>query len=209
MLSDTISPGDRVEIFLNDEVFKGKYISSVEEILKDGTLLLYMPLNYGTIIYVPKDKIYSFVFITEKGILRYDSKVIEYLKKDGFEFMVVKPIVRTGLLQRRITKRQDYIREFKFSSCLEGETSAKGLIKDISLGGIRFITNEELQKGSKIKMYIPSAESEIMIFGDIIHKQYHPKSNYIYQYRVKFSDKDSISKFKIKQLLFNGKDTLK
>ncbi|MDR2940228.1 MAG: PilZ domain-containing protein, partial [Clostridiales bacterium] len=62
----------------------------------------------------------------------------------------------------------------------------EGIIKDIGGGGLRFVSNEVLEEGEKIKAAIVLNTEVIIVNGKILHKQFFPKSNYKYQYRVEF-----------------------
>ena len=62
------------------------------------------------------------------------------------------------------------------------------IIKDISLGGIRFLSNLEIDKNSNLKIKIFLDYDYFLANGKIIQIQSYPKANYKNQYRIKFDN---------------------
>ncbi len=204
MSLDNIKTGNRVEISLNNDS-KVRYTSLVEENYNDGKLLLYIPMMYGKIIKLPIDEEYSFTFITETGVFKYNTVIKEYVYLDDFNFMVVEVKSEIEKVQRREFFRFDCVLPLKFIRFSEDENQKEdcfleGTIKDLGEGGLRFLSNENIEVGEKIKFFITLNYENAIVKGDILHKQEYPKSNFKYQYRAKFfglneSEKDKILKY--------------
>ncbi len=204
-----IKTGNRVEIFLNSESGKDiKYTSLVEKNYKDKRLLLYIPMMYGKIIKLPIDKEYLFTFFTEAGILKYNASIKEYVYMDDFNFMIIEVNSEIEKVQRREYFRFDCVLPLKFIRISDSVYYEKedyffeGTVKDLGEGGIRFISNENIEIGEKIKFFITLNYECAIVNGNILHKQEYPKSNFKYQYRTQFFDINEEEKNKILKYIF-------
>ncbi len=205
----TIKTGNRVEISLNLENDKNaKYTSLVEENYGDGKLLLYIPMMYGKIIKLPVDEEYTFTFITEMGIIKYSVVIKEYVYMNDFNFMIVQTISEIEKIQRREFFRFDCVLPLRFLIFSEENSDAEencffeGLVKDLGEGGIRFLSNADVDLGENIKFFITLNYECAIVKGSILHKQEYPKSNFKYQYRTRFFDLDKDEKDKILKYIF-------
>lgn len=216
MASEDLSIGNRVEILLdrdNDKNTKN-YISVVEDIYDSEYVLMHMPISYGKLVKLPLETMYAFVFITEKGRYKFKAKIVKYITKDSFYFMVVQLCSLGERLQRREFFRYECILPFKFDFLKADETelnytvskegfSFDGVIKDLGGGGIRFLSNHDLTVNKKIKCLMVFENEYVICVGNVIHKQNYPKSNYRYQYRVQFINISSTDKDMIVRYIFN------
>ena len=200
-----INTGNRVEIHLNrgNDI---KYTSLVEENYEDGKLLLYIPMMYGKIIKLPIDEEYSFTFVTENGILKYNALIKEYVYMDDFNFMIIEVKSEIERVQRREFFRFECVLPLKFTEVLDGEENDKslsdGTIQDLGEGGIRFLSNEDIEVGDRLKFFITLNYDRAGAIGDILHKQEYPKSNFKFQYRVQFFDLQQQERDRILKYIF-------
>lgn len=217
MEHNNIKTGNRLEITLkkesNDEKSVKTFISIVEDVYSNNRILIHMPISYGRIIKLKINEIYSMLFFTDKGMYKYDVKVLRHVNEGDFNFMLVE-LVNEGIkIQRREFYRFNCILPFKFEKLDDEKENivnynkdrdiiiSKGIIKDISAGGIRFISNESVEVNDYIKSLIVLKESYILILGKVLYKQEFPKSDYKYQYRVAFIDiQDSEKDFIIRYI---------
>ncbi|WP_250229373.1 flagellar brake protein [Anaeropeptidivorans aminofermentans] len=196
MLYKSIKTGDRVEIQLKRDYKNSKvYVSQVEDVRKDKRVLVYMPISYGKIIEIPLNLSYEFLFFTDGGLIKFEGKVEKYIYDDKFSFMLLKLESEGESVQRRDYYRLPCALTMKFAkSSKDGEEEEgseeelhSGVIKDISGGGIKFVSNFDVEEKDFIKCIIDLKTNEIVVLGEIVQKFYFPKSNYRYQYRAKFS----------------------
>lgn len=204
-----IKTGNRVEIsFVLEDGRDIRYTSLVEENYEDGKLLLYIPMVYGKIIKLPVDEEYIFTFITEAGIIKCSAVIKEYVYINDFNFMIVQINSEIERIQRREFFRFDCVLPLKFILFSEDDSSdeencfLEGSVKDISEGGIRFLSNEDIEVGEKIKFFITLNYECAIVKGVILHKQEYPKSNFKFQYRTQFFDLDAEEKDKILKYIF-------
>lgn len=193
MLYNNIGIGDRLEISSKSETSDKAYISQVENIIDSNKVTAYVPIIYDKVLKLPKHKIFVFSFFTEKGILSFDGEIIEYNKIDAFNLMTINLVSKGEKVQRRGFFRFSSSLCFSFyildewgSGGTKDDNIYDGVIKDISGGGLRFISNEYIDEETNIKCLIDIDKEVLIIIGNIIQKNVLSKTDYKYQYRVRF-----------------------
>lgn len=228
-----ILPGDKVDIKILQEVNNeddqkkvGTYMSSVFDIDEEDNFIFYMPTQAGKIVLLPLNVRYEFVFTTTNGLFKTEGMVIERYKKDNFYLM-------KGVVTSNITKFQR--REYYRMECsipllfltLDDEVGlletmseinvaikdtnktphirGLGTILDISGGGIRFISEKDLEDSNYLFLHfevlVASRKSNIEVVGEIIEKKYM-KDTEKFVYRIKFQFKDSKERERIIRFIF-------
>jgi len=212
VISKNIGIGDRLEIRHKDKEFSEKiYISQVQNIINENKIVIYAPITYGALVNLPKKTIFNFLFFTDKGIISFDGRIEDYNKKEGFNLIVIEFVSEGEKVQRRGSFRFSCVLPFNFyilnneidsANITEEDKIYSGIVKDISAGGLRFITNEEIDEKKIIKSLLDLDKEVLISVGNIIQRHTFPKSNYKYQYRVKFTDISSTEQEKIVQFIF-------
>lgn len=207
-----IKIGNRVEITnTGSEKSVKNYVSVVENVFENGHILMPVPVSYGRLVTLVLKKKYIMTFFTEKGMLRYEARILKYINDDNYNYMLAELCDDGSRIQRREFFRFNCVLPFKYLKLEDMDVEneiiedlnlvlSKGIIKDLGGGGLRFLANEELKVGDKIKCLVFLRNEHFIAISDIIHMQHYPKSNYKYQYRVKFTniqekDKDIIIKY--------------
>ena len=211
MISNNIGIGDRLEIrHKNNELIDKVYISQVQNIIDEYKVIIYVPITYGKLAELSKGTTFNFLFFTEKGIISFDGKIDEYNKKEGFNLMTIVLTSQGEKVQRRgffrfvcVLPFNFYILDDESNTSIENDKICSGVVKDISAGGLRFITNEEINETKIIKSLLDLDKEVLISIGNIIQKHNFPKSNYKYQYRVKFIDISPTEQEKIVQFIFS------
>ncbi len=190
----SIKPGDKLEISsqLVDSQAR-TYVSQVEHVMDPYTFTAYAPLAYGKPVKLPTDQTYSFMFVRDKYMDKYSALITHYFKEDGFNMMGVKLTSEGERLQRREFFRFYCLLPMKFCKLVNPldefgvqPEMSEGIIKDISGGGIKCVSNLELSANDRIKGIIVINKDYVIIMGRIVEVMHFPKSNYKYQYRVEF-----------------------
>jgi len=206
MLIDQIQTGDRLEITRKKDRNLGRqYVSQVENVRKDKTVVAHVPISYGQLVPLNPNDVYSLVFLSEKGMLRFDGAVVETFDRDGFSLMRLRLLTGGERVQQREFFRFTCLLPLKFVPVDEGNGLSvfEGIIKDIGGGGIRFVGNVEIAVGSKIKCYITLHDEQVICLGTILMQEHFPKSNYKYQYRLQFVGILKTEQEQIIQYIFN------
>jgi len=203
-MQENIKIGDRIEIKLKKEDGKQRivkiFVSVVEDVYENNRVLIHMPVSHNKIIKLGIDKIYSMRFFTQKGIYKYNVKVLKHIDKNRFNFTLIEIVNDGTKIERRKYFRFNCTMPFKFGKLSDDETIisyekidkdiilCKGIIRDISEGGIRFISDRRLESGDIIKCLIMLNDSYFITLGKILIRQNLSSSNYKYQYRLIFID---------------------
>ena len=213
MLLDCIRAGDRMEIQHRFERKLPKaYVSQVQEVLPNGQFIAYSPMEYGNVVRLPNGDDCSIVFFTDKGIFKFDGKVVKNVASDGVYFVVLRLLTEGEKIQRRDFYRYECMLDFTFAAIDESAASTgyptlsfdfEGVIKDIGGGGVRFVSNDDVNEKTEVCCRIAFAEDVVILpIGAVLHKQTFPKSNYAYQYRVQFNVIRPDEQEKIIQFIF-------
>lgn len=141
------------------------YKSRILDIIDDDTLRIAMPIEGGAVRVLPVDAVFEVFFYTNNGLYESKVKVIKRYKENNvyiLEIEIVAPIVKN---QRREFYRYNCIIDLKYSIISEEESEMPtiehieaarekslewkdGFIVDISGGGIRFTSGEQIDSGN-------------------------------------------------------------
>jgi len=210
---DAIKIGDRLEITLVREKAFGKaHVSQVEDIYDNQELLVHMPISYGQLVKLSTTEQYAMLFFTEKGMIDFRAEIVGYKKEKEFNFMIIRLVSAGDKLQRREFFRYTCLIPLKFGVVKDAELDADeeqaeenmsdGIIKDLGGGGVRFVTNESVAENCILKCVIMLGDQCVTAAGKILHKQFFPKSNYKFQYRIEFFDTSANEQEQIIQFIF-------
>ncbi len=173
MLTDYISPGNRVELKATGKIWmdgdsrtKLIYMSKVMDVTSDDRIEILMPFERGKIVLLPVDGEYSLCFYSNKGLYQCFAKIVDRYRSDNIYVLVMDLTSTLSKLQRReyyrfscalqlssklCTKeeQEEFEREKKFP--VDPETGLqKSVVVDISGGGLRFVANFRYEEGSTI-----------------------------------------------------------
>jgi c-di-GMP-binding flagellar brake protein YcgR len=131
------------------------------------------------------------------GVVEVESEVnghvnIDNINMENMEMEHIDPGITVGGISNT-EKRNIVAANCKYS----------GILKDLGGGGIRFVSNDDIEERVDICCVINLEGEVILPVGRVLHKQYFPKSNYIYQYRVQFYVLPQYEQEKIIQYIFN------
>ncbi len=213
MLSKFIKPGLRVDLvprervnFQDEEMEKKVHRSQIYEIVSDDELEVAMPIEKGKLILLPVDKEFEVFFYTEKGLYQCFATVTNRFKRNNIYMITLE-------LESELKKhqRRDY---YRFSCSLElnvrglenTEEEAllnsdvtlvnesvpmrKGVIADISGGGMRYLSTTEYKPGTYVllKWYLLVNEMarEFEVIGKILYTQALENRKGVYEHRLQY-----------------------
>lgn len=173
MLSDYISPGNRVELKATGKIWMDEdartrqiYMSKVMDVTSDDRIEVLMPYEKGRLVLLPVDGEYSLCFYSPKGLFQCFSRIVDRYRSDNMYILVLDLTSELQKLQRREYYRFSCALELKSRLCsreeLEayemnrrylvdpGESLQKSVVVDISGGGLRFVSNFSYEEGNTI-----------------------------------------------------------
>ena len=218
-----LKPSTYVEVRLIDDN-EAVFYSKLVEVLYEKEVIIMPPrLDQGGIVKLSNNKQYKIKFKTNKGIFENVMKIVSYDIDNGIPILKIKFIEPTIKIQKREGFRLNVEIEFEFyviknidieKSKTEDILLSKGKTLDISNGGLKFISNKDIELGDNIKILLNIEGILIETLGNIIYKEeVNNKEENIFSYKCRFENipqkyKEEISKYifdRQRELLKKGK----
>ncbi|MDE7206384.1 MAG: flagellar brake protein, partial [Lachnospiraceae bacterium] len=197
MIEKLISPGDKLElkstvsVVLPDGTEGVKtYKSSVYDILDDGRLEILMPMEQQKLILLPVDGEYDVCFFSNGGMYRANVRIADRQKINNTYIVVAEMITNLHKFQRREYYRFNCVIDMDVRELNEQEVDAfgkglaelvseaemtRGVIVDISGGGLRFVSREFYQPGGilllKFSLPVQDVEKSFLIAAKVIYSR--------------------------------------
>ena len=229
MIEKFISPGDKLEmksiqeVTLPDETVGIKmYKSTVFDISEDGKIMIVMPMEKTKMVLLPTEGEYEVCFFTHGGMYNANIRIIDRQKINNTYVLVTEMLTNLHKYQRREYYRFNYIIEMvtkeldkaeaeafgKHLGYLISETDMKrGVIVDISGGGLRFVSRQPFQEGNilylRFRLPFNDKEKEFKLAARVILSREIEKRQNEYENRVKFLYIDNITREEIIKYIFN------
>ena len=234
-MSDVIRPGDKIDIRLLQHVENSDktgteavtYKSQVLDVLDNGNFEISMPIESGRMVLLPLGVRFEFVFYSGGALYRSIGLIVERYKRDNLYMLVVELKSALERFQRREFYRYNCTLNFgyfilneeqiKMSSADEilsdlmdvdfKEKRRAGVIVDISGGGMKFCSQDELKPNDQILVMLrltsEKTDRQFQIRGNVIDSIRVQKSkDLLYQSRVKFIIEDNRIREEIIRYIF-------
>ncbi len=239
MDSNIINIGDKIDVRVlhkvEQERKKGQmakvYKSKVQDIKPDDLLEISMPMDRGKMVLLSTGIRYEFIFYTQKGLYRCVAQVKERYKVNNLYMLLIEPKSSLEKFQRReyfrfecavdmeympITEEEAQIEEIeelkaRHHESFPDEQMRLGIAVDLSGGGIRFVGEEEVEKGTYLLVRILLGVGENGKLLEIaawvlsctkVENNSDTKKNKKYEYRVQFSTEDQEKREMIIKYIF-------
>lgn len=235
-VSDIIRLGDKIDVRLVQKMENTDkngespevYRSQVLDIKENGNFEIAMPTEKGRLILLPLGVRFEFVFYSYTGSLyRSIGQVVERYKKDGFYMLEIQ--LRTALekFQRREFYRYNCAMDFTFyildeeqknmesaddiyRDMADGEsnmTPCHGVMVDLSGGGMKFRSSNELSPGDKIMIMLRLTNDKMdrhfhVLSNVIACIEVHTPAKVMYESRLKFIIEDNRIREEIIRYIF-------
>lgn len=209
MLNDYVKLGQRVElkaltrVKLNGEEPESKvYSSKVYDILSDERLELLMPYEQTKLVVLQVDTEYELYFYSDTGLYECVAKIVDRYRSNNVYVMVMELTRNLRKFQRReyyrfscaldiLTREMTEVEIESMGQYVEeGLSLQKGILVDISGGGIRFVSDYKYEKGTlvycryELKQKIDEKAYEIM--GKVLDVKPLEKRPGNYEHRVQY-----------------------
>jgi len=206
-----IKKGDKFEIKIGAQTYNG----FVHEYIEDDFIMVNIAnLCENAVASTLKKCVISFMF--DGGIISFDADFIEMCKQDHLSLVRLKHNSEGERIYRREFLRCECSLPIRFAvvkdiaSAPEVEEDqpaaqqlSEGSAKDIGGGGMRFVTNTEVENGDTIKFLLLLEGEYLIIVGKILHKYKMSLSLAKFQYRVIFIDISPEDREKIVKFVFD------
>lgn len=208
-----------------------KYVSSLHEVLSDGTLLLTNPTIRASLVplhrgerydgyFFLREKIYMAEFVVEKPFMegnvrvvrvRLTSDLAKYERRQFFRFETTLDI-RYLLLTAANTS--EFKEAVKKNNLLQMQGFQDGTTLDISGGGIRFYSNDTLPGDGMVivhmKVETDGQKKDYIFLGKVLYSERNRDKRNIYTHRIQFVDYKQDVREELVQYIFKcQRDRLK
>lgn len=234
MVSSILKIGDKLDIRVLQQVEASEksgesprvFKSIIYDIKSNGDLEIAMPTEGGKMVLLALGLRYELVFYAKNGMYRCIGQVKERYKSDNLYMVSMELKTNLSKFQRREYYRLECLIDMEFLPITEEEAKLsgaelmlehhkaafpkdsfrKGIAVDISGGGMRFVSKEELEDPANalVKMHLANEvlDREILVPGAILQMKRVEKETKKFEYRVKFSIKDNRIREQIIKYIF-------
>lgn len=215
MLSKIIKPGDRIELRTVEKSFPIKnelldnvtktYMSQIHGFLSEERMEIVMPMEGTKLILLPVDAVYDMYLTTNTGLYQCFIKIVDRYKSNNVYILVAEMISNLRKYQRRDYYRFTCALEMQSRELTEEEIEKMdtqqsvtfadlpmkhSVIVDISGGGLRFLSNQEYEPGTKLyitySLNIKEKTKTYRVVGNILASKPSEYRKGVYEYRVQY-----------------------
>lgn len=217
-MDNIISIGDKVDIKSTKPVPKGQrpkvYASQIVDVVDFKKIKIAMPTESGHLVPLVTGGLFSVVVYSKKGMFEGNFTVVNRSKEGNIAIHILEAQTMLKKIQRRNYFRYETTMPIKYRVIAKDEQITKeemeqvkwsdGVILDISGGGMRFVTKEEVEKGQKLQirivLTITEEKRELYLYADLIYVRAASAGNRLSEARVEFikiqePDREAIIKF--------------
>lgn len=196
MIED-IKVGNKVQISYenNHDMFYTSFIEAVYP----KQILIYTPIEGNTLVELKKDADYMVKVFNEMGVFTFHNvKISRSFDRNKYHFILLENFQCLHQNQRREHYRLDCMVPFLIKN--KYEEAFQAIIKDISAGGLLFVSNLELLVAEERECTVSFNDMRITMIIRVLDKSMHMKPGCKFEYRAKFifiteEDKSILMKF--------------
>lgn len=212
MISKVLGIGNKIELTrsaaaenIDDAKNKHMYISQIVDIIDEDKMKIGMPMEQGRVIPLPINARLDACFYTSHGLYQGRLIVTDRYKEGQIFILVVELVSSLKKYQRRQYFRLGCVIDIKYrkifdeeieeyarnnNMIIEADDFMEGTALDISGGGIRFVSEEQLEKDRDIFIVLEiTYEDQTKTYGLLgkVVMSYQAKSREdLFEHRVEF-----------------------
>jgi len=163
---------------------KKEYTSYIESIY-EKQLLIYNPIEDKKFVNFPmEDTLYMLKVFNEKGVFTFHNVVIsKRFDKGDYHFLILDKLNYVAQEQRREFYRLDCMVPFLIKD--KNEETYQAIIKDLSEGGLLFVSNLEMFVSEERECSVSFNNQRITMLIKLLDKHNHTKPGCKFEYRAK------------------------
>jgi hypothetical protein len=201
-----LTQGTRVEIKSHTD--DSPYITTVESVVGNESILLDIVRLGGSEARLSENKSYVLRFYVASGVIKYSGMLRGYRKKGTIDYMLFQTLGQGEKVQRRQAFRLPCGEDTDLTlieNVEDERINIKGFIRDISSGGVRVLTKEEIDPSNLIELTLPFVSEKFWVFATILLKQpiEEPDAAYRWAYGMEFIGLSEEDSEKISLYVFN------
>lgn len=190
--NDDLQAGEKIELLLkrDNDKYTEVYFSKIEDVIDSKTYAISRPVSGGRYTYLSLGQEIGVAYFREDAEYVFDARVIERIKYGETVSAVISVISERRKLQRRNYYRLGIMIPVMLEYKHMGITVVNKLdTADISGGGIRLISPENINIGQEVTMSIaiPGVEGNL-IKGRVVRSIHSERNKKRYDIGVEFLD---------------------
>lgn len=217
LVKEVINIGEKIEVVIQERLDADSKtcFSMVQDVPQDDELLITLPMLKGQPVPLGIGQTVRINFFRDRGRFSFEAKVIERQSTEAVRLIRLKQISPMHRLQRRNFYRLKINLPVLFRLIeQDSEPDRQGYIKaytaDISGGGLRLLTNEDLKPGQQVECRISIEDSNFLeLKGLVVRVATCVEGNYKFEVGVKFIDILESERDKLIQFIFQQQRKLK
>lgn len=207
-MKNAIHLGDKVELVTEVTLnrHQEKYYSKIQEVPDANTLVILAPIESGRIEPLELNRKYGLCVYTDKGLYRCEVLVSKRVKSDKLYLITLTIQSTLQKYQRRQYYRMDCMLTFQYKDGINMDWH-EGIILDISGGGLRFTSKNQLEDQKSLVNHIrlsmlDEMEEELFLSGTVIESAPAELDDTVFDNRVEFDHIDSFEREVIIKFIF-------
>ena len=200
--------GDKIQVISLNRLKKTEYVSQIAEIY-DDYIEIFNPIYKNSLVYFSYDEDLKIIILKSEAIFEFQSKVIG--KRHGkIPIVRLKATSVLSKIQRRDYYRLKTTKAIRFKKIYPDDIFSDishyydGILLDISGGGMLFCSKYEMNKGDSLEVELfLNDDKKIVLYGNIIRKNFNIQKSFLYEYGVKFENLDLSDKDLLIRFIFN------
>lgn len=188
----------KLDLYWNDEVFK----TEVQDIT-DEYIVIGIPMHNGSYLALAKGDLIELVYYDDVSLYGFTSEVIGRSREGAVHQIFIRHPENWRKIQRRNFVRVGVTQYINYEVLIDDNYSEKkkGMMIDLSGGGLRLKTAEQLSQGDIVRVFIQNEEVNIVGDGKIVRTEKDADGRFLYG--VSFEEIDGLSRERVIQYVFN------
>ena len=219
MIEDILSINDKIELIKSSVLRKNEaeqkyYKSHLVDIKDDSTFIISMPVEEDKLVVLDIGESYNLWFYTKRGLYTCTVIINEKCKQGDDNVAEVYATSDLEKLQRRQYYRLNCIMDFEYKINGRDEFD-KGVVIDMSGGGLRFNTEKKLEAGTKmlirLNLFLADKKDEGLsqdekdiceIKAKVVDSELARAKSNVYENRIEFDNISGKVREKIVRFIF-------
>ena len=207
MLVKEIRTGMQVQVSQRSGNNSSTYTTRVELVKNDEFVLIQTPTDKGQLVHFVERSKYKLVFLSGSSQYSFESIFLSETQVEGFHMLWFMLTNDGERIQRRDAFR--FICDLPATTRIMHENGEQGdpiegIIRDLSGGGIKYISKENIPEDALLRIDLHLDDSFIMAFGFIKMKKYNPDGvRYPFAYGISFEAMSERDQERIMRFVYN------
>ena len=184
------------------------FMCKIVTLLNDQQLLIHAPKQDGQLVKLPVGDRFILRVMSDVSIYHFKAVLMAYLKEDGFDVVKFRVTDEGEKVQRRDAFRFNCAVVVEFATVSNSGQmgdSEKGLVIDLSAGGLKLNSNKFMQVRDFLNISMQLDDDLIVAFGEVCSMKDIPDNDkYKYQYGIKFAMMPATDQEKIVRYIYRA-----